>query len=41
MGLSETTQWILTRRISNKIQSQKSLIIWVRNSLVPGIENNS
>jgi len=41
MGLSETTKWILTRRISNKIQSQKSLIIWVRNSLVPGIENNS
>ena len=41
MGLSETTKWILTRRISNEVQSHESLIIWIRNSLVPGFENNS
>jgi hypothetical protein len=41
MGLSETTQWVLTRRIPDGFQSQESLIIWIRNGLVPGFEQNS
>lgn len=39
MGLREITTWVLTRRAPQDVTSQKSIIIWVRNSLVPGFEN--
>lgn len=39
MDLRETTSWVLTRRAQQDLISQESLIVWVRNSLVPGYEN--
>lgn len=41
MNLTEITKWFLTRRTTHNEITQKSLIIWVRNSLVPGFQNNS
>jgi hypothetical protein len=41
MNLTEITKWFLTRRTTHDEKTQKSLIIWVRNSLVPGFQNNS
>ncbi len=38
MIANETTQWILTRRAPQDMLFQKSIIIWVRNSLFPGAD---
>ncbi len=36
MNANETTQWLLTRRAPQDMLIQKSVIIWIRNSLFPG-----
>ncbi len=36
MSSSEFAQWFLTRRAPQDILNQKSIIVWVRNSLFPG-----
>ncbi|HSM23390.1 MAG TPA: hypothetical protein VK856_00835, partial [Anaerolineaceae bacterium] len=39
MDLRETTSWVLNRRAPQDVTLQNSLIVWVRNSFVPGFEN--
>lgn len=38
MSSSEYAQWFLTRRAPQDILNQKSIIVWVRNSLFPGAD---
>ena len=39
MTANETTQWLLTRRAPQDMLYQKSIIIWIRNSLFPGSDD--
>ena len=39
MTTNETTQWFLTRRAPQDMLLQKSNIIWIRNSLFPGSDD--
>lgn len=39
MTANETTQWILTRRAPQDMLYQKSIIVWIRNSLFPGSDD--
>ncbi|MBE0686963.1 MAG: hypothetical protein IH585_13320, partial [Anaerolineaceae bacterium] len=39
MSANETTQWLLTRRAPQDMLFQKSIIIWIRNSLFPGADS--
>lgn len=39
MSANETTQWLLTRRAAQDMLFQKSIIIWIRNSLFPGADS--
>lgn len=41
MKISDLANWILTRRVKEDLMNKNFLIIWIRNSLVPGMENNS
>ncbi|MBW6471489.1 MAG: hypothetical protein K0B14_00035 [Anaerolineaceae bacterium] len=38
MNANETTRWLLTRRAPQDMLYQKSIIIWIRNSLFPGVD---
>ncbi len=41
MRVNDFTNWILTRRVQENLLNKESLIIWIRNSLVPGMDNKS
>lgn len=41
MKAKDVSNWILTRRVQENLVNKESLIIWIRNNLVPGMGNNS